>query len=421
MRVPSVPRTAAECLGTITHAYPKTPLSDARVLAALRKPVWPDGETRAVWEIANGKKNICIVVSDSTRQTAANRVLPIMIKALCERGCSADRIRIVVATGIHRPPTPTEIEKILGPSVAARFVSRITSHDPDNESNLVCVGSTSRGYRVKLNRLAVESDCLMTLGAVTYHYHAGFGGGRKSIAPGLASRDTIAHNHSLALDFERNEFREGVEIGRLDGNPVSDEMLQAAMLCQPHIIVNTVVSPDGRLAGIVSGHLDAAHRAACRALQQFARVDLREPADFVIAACGARDWIQAHKALVNAARAVKPDGFVVLAAPCPEGLGNERFREWVKIRDITELFKRLKHLPEVNGQTAVSTRRHAPRTVLVSQMSRTDIQDLGMETSPDIESAVQLVLRKLAEAGRNRPRYYVMPDATHVTPFIVQS
>jgi len=362
------------------------------------------------------------VVSDATRRTAVNRILPLVLRGLRERGCSMDRIHIVVATGIHRAPTADEIEMILGHDVARELRGRITPHDPDDESALAHAGETRRGCKVRLNRRAMESDCLIVFGAVSYHYHAGFGGGRKSIVPGLAARDTIALNHSLALDHEKNSFRRGVQIGRLDGNPVSEEMLEGAMLRRPDIIVNTVVSPDGRLVGVASGHLDAAHRAACAMLERCARADISEPADLVLAtAPGARDWIQAHKALLNAARAAGPDGLVALWAPCPEGLGNERFRMWARMRDIPEMFRLLKKSPEVNGQTAVSTRLHAPRTVLVTRMPARDIEDLGIETQPDMESAIRSALRRTAASGRKRPRYYLMPDAGHVTPFISQS
>ncbi len=408
----------AECLGVLDAAPCAAPLGDAAIGHALSHPVWKQGGGGSVFERIRPGESVCLVVSDQTRRTAADRVLPVLLRGLQARGCRPGDMTVAVASGIHRPPTPAEIRVLLGPAMARLFEGRIVCHDPDAPAGLVDVGRLRGGHPVRLARCAAEADRLVLLGAASYHYHAGFGGGRKSLVPGLADRATIALTHSLTLDPRADGFAPGVEIGRLDGNPVSEAMLEAARLHPPDFIVNTVLAPDGALAGLAAGDLDAAHRAACRLVERVDRAPVRRLADLVVATAEpAATWIQAHKALFNASRAVHAAGRMVLVAPCAEGLGNERFRYWVTRPSLAELYRGLRQSPEVNGQTALSTRLRGPRAVLVTRLPDRDRADLGIRTAPDAETAVRLALDDLARAGVRRPTCYLMPSALSVVPF----
>jgi len=408
----------AECLGAIQPPDHLPILSDDGIRAALAQPLWPDDNTRTVFDIVRAGEPVCFVVSDHTRHTAADRLLPIAIAGLAGKGCSVDDMFVVFASGIHRRPEPHEVARILGENVASQFHGRIFFHDPDEDAGLTAVGTTRRGHTVRLNRRAVEATRLILVGAATYHYHAGFGGGRKSLVPGLADRDTIAQNHGLTLDPETDHMHPSVQPGVLDGNPVAEEMLEAARLHPPDMIINTVLSPAGDLVGVFCGDLDTAHRAACRQVEKACRVDLAERADFVLASAAASNWIQAHKALYNAHRAARQGGRIVLEAHCPEGLGNERFRHWIRTETVEEIYAGLRRAPEVLGQTALSTKMRGKQVVLVTQMPEADAKDLGIETAPDVDSALRRVIAGLKEEGVGRPSYYRMPLARYTVPFV---
>lgn len=420
----TVSLSQAECLGTIASDYRGQPLSHDDIQAVLAAAVFLDETVRPVFDLVNPGESVCIVVSDHTRRTAADLILPVLLKGLRARGCSLEDMFILFASGIHRHPIPPEIEKILGAETAKEFSGRIYLHDPDDKKELVCVGRISTGQEVWINRRAVAADRLILIGSASFHYHAGFGGGRKSIVPGIAGRETIVFTHSLTIDPRDDRICPGVAIGALDSNPVSEAMFECARFCPPDFIVNTVLAPDGSLMGVFAGEMDIAHRAACRLVEKISKVNISRKADFVIASAGsASNWIQSHKAFYHAHLAVHERGRVILEAKCPEGIGNERFRYWVQKRNLAEIYSGLRLFPEVLGQTALSTRERAPRTVLVTQMNQTDLADLGMRSANNLDSAVRIVLDDLASAGINppgrinQPSYYLMPDAMYVVPF----
>jgi nickel-dependent lactate racemase len=363
-------------------------------------------------------ESVCFVVSDSTRKAATDRILPMLIEELGRAGCRVDDMHVLVATGVHRPPTEEELRAILSPPVAGMLHARIRVHDADDEANLVLVGTTRRGHPVRINRLAVACNRLILIGTATYHYHAGFGGGRKSLVPGIAARRTIAFNHSLTLDPAADRIHPDVRVGVLDGNPVAEEMLESARFCPPDLIVNTVLSPAGKLIGVFAGDMDMAHRTACRMVEQTCRVVIDEPADLVVAsAIGAPNWIQSHKALFNAHRAMAAGGRIVLMAPCPEGVGDERFRYWVRKPTLDAIYAELRVSPDVNGQTALSTRTRGAAAILVTELPDADVSELGMRRAASVNAALERAVAELRERGIDRPSCLLMPDARYTVPF----
>jgi nickel-dependent lactate racemase len=418
--LPRPAETEARCLGVLEGGVCPPRLTDADITVRLLQPIWPSGAGPTVFDAIRPGEKALFAVPDQTRAAAVDRVLPAIVAGLARRGCRVADLSVVFATGTHRGPTEAEVLSILGPAMAAVFAGRIHTHDANDASGLVEVGRVGGGHLVRLNRRAVECDRLVLMGSASYHYHAGFGGGRKCLVPGLADRDTIAYTHSLALDPTSDRMDPRVQAGVLDGNPVAEAVMAAARLHPPSATVNTVLGPGGDLVGLFSGEMDAAHRAACRLVEAVDRVNVAEPADLAIAdAADAPNWIQAHKALFNAHRAIRPGGRVVLRAPCPEGLGGERFRYWVKMRDVAALCRELRRSAEVNGQTALSTRTRGADAILVTDMGARDVEDLGLETAPTMEEAIRRALASLRRGALGRPpTYYLMPHARHVVPFV---
>lgn len=373
----------------------------------------PIGLARTIFEIVRPGERVTIIVSDSFRETGMDLVLPALINGLNDVGVPDDDVTFLVATGTHRGPTPEESAHILGREIYGRFAGRVITHDPHDAASMVYVGTTSRGTPVEVNKVAHECDRVIATGAVVLHYFGGFGGGRKSLLPGVTSVKTIAHNHAMNLDAEVDELDPDVRIGVMDGNPVAEDMLEGARMMKCDYIINTVLNGEGRVAKIFAGELEAAHRAAADYAHDLFTVRIDEKADLVIASSGStRNFVQTHKALYNAYQAVKPEGRIILVAECPEGLGGEQFVKWLRLGSPSAIIAGLRKQSEINGQTALSTLHKGRITTMVTSLSDADVSRLGATKSMGLQEA----LDELEGQFSQEPTFYLMPTAAYTVP-----
>lgn len=364
---------------------------------------------------------VAIVVSDSFRKTGVDQLLPGLLGYLLENGVHEERISFLFATGAHRAPTEKERSAILGAAVYKQFRGRAFAHDPGDRDNLIFKGETSRGTPVYVNRRAEDADFVLLTGTVVLHYFGGFGGGRKSVVPGIAGTDTIAANHALNLHPSENRLNPDVAIGRTAGNPVAEDMLEAAMRCGQFFLVNTVLNRRGAIAGLYCGDLAAAHDAACQFAREQFTVAIGEQADLTVASAGsAKNFVQSHKALYNAWQATKPGGVIVLLAPAPEGFGGDRFVEWLALGNFEAIIAELRKNAEINGQTALSTLEKSPNTLFVTGLSAEQVELLGGRKAGDLQSALATATAELAAKGIANPRCCVMPSAGATVPVLTQ-
>jgi nickel-dependent lactate racemase len=395
-------------------AVPALTEAAARLRHALRQPIGMDGT--ALHGIHCGER-VAIVLSDAFRHTGIGELLPVLVQEVQRRDVQEKDLFFLVATGVHRPPTVPELQKIMGEGLFERCAARCYPHDPKDADRLVFVGKTSRGTPVWLNRRLVEADRVILTGPIVPHYFAGFGGGRKSVVPGLAGERTIASNHSLNLHGTEDRLNPDVQIGRLAGNPVAEDMAEAADFVPVECIVNTVLNREGRIAGLFVGDRTAAHEAGCAFASRIYETPLPRAADLVIASAGAaRNFVQSHKALFNAYRAMKPDGRIVFLTPCQEGLGASGFGEWLGLGSRHAVITHLRTNAEINGQTALSTLEKAPSAVMVTGMDELEVHRTGGRKAANFQAAVDLCLRELADAGVHNPSVCLMPSASHTVP-----
>jgi len=357
-----------------------------------------------------------LVVSDQTRKTAADRVLPVLLREWQRHGLDLERFSLVVACGTHRTPTHPELLQIIGPEAFRLLTPRITAHDAFN-TPCTRVGTTSRGTPVELNRNAVEVDAVITIGAVLFHYFAGFTGGRKSIVPGLASAATIARNHSLTIDLEHQRPDPAVGLGRLTGNPVAEDLDEAAEFLSARATVQTVVDAAGNTAGVFAGNLRDAHQSACRLAADIFGFPLRQPVDIVIGTAGpARNWLQSHKALVNATEARTNNGIVLLHAPCTEGLGSASLARWLGTRKQRDIIRGIAETADINAQTALSTLTRGSRAILLNVEDPDVVAVTGIPCAEDLKDALTQARDRLPDNGRGTPTILPMPEAWLTVP-----
>ncbi|HEV3470727.1 MAG TPA: nickel-dependent lactate racemase [Pyrinomonadaceae bacterium] len=378
------------------------PLADAEVGALIDDPI----DAQPLEEIISPGESVLVVVSDATRATGSAQVVNLLARRLVQLGVSPRDLRVIFATGIHRPVTAGEKLELLTPFVAQRV--RTLDHDARDPAQHVSLGETERGTPVELNRALFDHSHVVLTGAIGFHYFAGFTGGRKSVCPGLASARTVEATHLQALDFEKGGRRAGVGPGRLDGNAVHEECERVAAEVAPSFIVNTVVDSRGRVARVYAGDWRAAHRRACAeyADAHTVKIDARRPVVIVTAGGAPHDLnlIQAHKALEMASYACEEGGTVVLVAECADGTGRPDFLKWFDAADARELEGRLRQSYEVNGQTAWSLLAKAERfrVHLVSELEDEDVRRMRMHPARTVEEALAQV--KGAAAGYLMPR-----------------
>lgn len=356
---------------------------------ALNQPTGSDSLTDLV---VPGEK-IAVVIPDLTRRAAVDVYLPLLTSRLLSAGISPDDIDIVVALGIHRPLEDGELRKLVGGQVWGRF--RVVNHDPDTKGANVDLGITERGIPVQINRMVAAADRVILTGGIAYHYFAGYGGGRKTFLPGVASRHSCETHHRMVVYWRRKELPGSMAPGILDDNPVHLEMLQACSFAPPIFLFNVVTDPRGRIIGAFSGDLQAAHNEACRMHDNFYRREITSPFELVIASAGGYpkdiNFVQAHKGLYGAHMPVEEGGVVVLLAQCREGAGNRDMFSWFsRCRSEEDWLRELDTDYQINAQTAFSTwlRVRRAHTILVSHLDPAEVRKMGMIPAGSVQQAL---------------------------------
>ncbi len=332
-------------------------LTDAEIGSKFDNPI----DSPPIEEIVGQGASVLIVVPDATRQTASGQIVNLLVRRLIANGTMPFDIRIIFATGIHRQVTEAEKQMILTPFINQRI--KTLDHNPRDLAQIINLGETSGGIPIQLNRALTEHDHVIIVGGISFHYFAGFTGGRKLICPGLASTRTISATHKLAFDCDINYRREGVDTGILDGNAVHEAFMEVVKQFPPSFSINTIVNESGEATDLFCGDWISAHRAACESYAEKHTIEIAEKRDLVIVSCGGFphdiNMIQAHKALDMASRACADGGTIIFLAECADGLGRKDFLSWFEAENSDALAEKLCESYQVNGQTAWNLLRKA--------------------------------------------------------------
>ncbi len=377
-----------------------------------------DACNKSISSFRTGEK-VVIVTSDITRYTGSEIYLPLLVERLNRQGIADDDIEILIALGIHRKQTEHEHQKILGP-LHGRI--RVSDHECDDHDSLSLIGTTSNGIKVRINRKAVEADHLILTGTIGFHYFAGFGGGRKSVLPGIASRKACMASHFTVLNPGEGSGKNPLAVtGNLEGNPVHRAMVEGCALAKPAFILNTVLAADKRIIAVFAGDWREAHEAGCRFCHEQFAYPLAEKSDLVVASCGGFpkdiNLIQAHKSMEYAAQSIKDGGVMILLAECRDGFGNGTFFNWFRHKRLDEFETALRAQYEINGQTAYSLLQKAQRfrIILVSQFPAKQVEEMGLIPAQTLDEAMGIAGLMLPKEWR----CYLMPEAGSVLPVAV--
>ncbi len=320
--------------GNVAHVLRQRPLPTLDdPMAATRDALAQPIGAAPLAEIARGRRDACIVVSDLTRPVPNAVILPPVLETLADAGLPPERVTILVATGLHRPNTEAELREMLGDEVMASGCA-IVNHDARADGEQMDLGRTARGTPALVDRRYVEADLKILTGLVEPHLMAGYSGGRKAICPGIAGRDTIMVFHGPAL-LEPPAAR----AGNLVANPVHEEALAVAGLAGgADLIVNVTIDERRAITGVFAGEMRAAHVAAMARCEAQTKVVLDRPADIVVTSGGGYPLdltlYQSTKGIVAAGPICRDGGTIIIAQQNAEGLGSDDFAALITCGDV---------------------------------------------------------------------------------------
>ncbi len=401
-----------DLVGTLVsglHGYVSKKDGRTLVEEAMTAPVG----TPPLATLAMGKKKVVIIASDHTRPVPSRVILPPMLREIRKGNPDAD-ITILIATGCHRPSTREELTEKFGEEIVAN--ERIVMHIATEDENMVHLGTLPSGGALRINRLAAEADLLVAEGFIEPHFFAGFSGGRKSVLPGVAARETVLANH--CSEFIASPF---ARTGILDGNPVHEDMLWAARRAKLAYIVNVVINEHKEAVYAVAGDAVEAHRQGCEFLLGLCRVS-PVPADIAISTNGGypldQNIYQAIKGMTAAEATVKTGGVIIMLARSADGHGGEAlFRQMSEEPDIAEIERSLlargrgETVPD-QWQTQILVRILSKATVIYVSDAPDEIVS-AMHMTP-AHSIGEALTRAKAILQNDRPSITAIPDGISV-------
>ncbi|MEA2022051.1 MAG: nickel-dependent lactate racemase [Candidatus Caldatribacteriota bacterium] len=356
-----------------------------------------------------GAEKVLVIVNDITRPTPYDVILPPLLEELHYIGIRKENIIFIIATGSHRGNSKEEIIEIFGEDIASCY--KFMNHD-DQKSQMKDFGQLKSGNRLLVNSIVSEVDFVITTGVIVPHYFAGFSGGRKSILPGICGRKTIEANHS-------NMIHPDTRAGNLKGNPVHEEMQEAAEKVGVDFNINVVTDENHQIIEIVAGELYTSWQQGVEVCKKTYLCPIKRKAEVVITSTGGYpkdiNVYQAQKALENAYQAIKPGGTIILLAECPEGYGQATFERWIEeASSIDDIINRLKKKFVLGGHKAFSIARVAKEVevLLISSLPQDKVHKLFFIPMENITRALNYVREKHGEDFKA----YILPLGNTVVP-----
>lgn len=356
---------------------------------------------------------VTLVVSDITRAWMHQDQIVEPLVSFLHEACKVPyaHMVILIALGTHRPNTEEEMKQIVSPAVYENV--QVINHNCD-ASDLVYVGTTSRGTRVEVNPLVVGRKVIL-IGGTVHHLMAGFGGGRKSVLPGVSSRRSIRENHERALSPTEKKTDDKVGSGKLSLNPIHEDMDEAAALVAPVFGINLVVASSGKHSGLFCGNWRTAWEASCRYQKQCYEVPVDHLADVVIVSCGGYpkdiNLYQAIKSPLNAINAMKPGGTLLFLAECRDGGGAKDYFDWIRPLKEGRLDEALRADFTIGGYIFYATCEWLRRgnIFLMSELPPELVKEMNITSAPQIET----LLKQIDFTGKD---VYVVPYGGYVLP-----
>jgi nickel-dependent lactate racemase len=395
---------------------PRYPDPHAAVDYALSHPVASPPFER----LAQGCRSACILICDITRPVPNHLFLRPVIERLHAAGIALDNICVLVATGLHRPNVGDELAEVVGdPWVLANV--RVENHFARDAAAHVDLGSTTvRRTPVKLDRRFVEADLRIATGLVEPHFMAGYSGGRKVIAPGIAHEDTIRTFHSAR--FMENPAASQCN---LEGNPLHEEQLEIVRMLGNVYAINTVIDENRQLVHVNCGDVIESHLAAVAFVAESTRVPVGRRFGTVLTSSAGhpldKTYYQTVKAMVTPLGIVAEGGTIIVVSACSEGLGSAEYRQAQQrllslgpdafLRSL--LAKDFADIDEWQTEMLLKSTRATRVQLYTTGLGESERAMTGVEMIDSVEEAIAQSLLRANDAD-----IAVIPEGPYVVPVV---
>ena len=392
---------------------PGLPDQEGAIRTAVRDPV---GGVAPLRKLARSADTVAISVCDITRPMPSATALPVVLRELSH--LRDENIVILVATGTHRANSAHELRRMLGAGIVDRY--NVVNHDAFDDGELLHAGETDGGVPIHLNRLWVEADLRITLGFVEPHFFAGFSGGPKMVAPGLAGFETIMRLHNAEMiAHPRSTW------AVIAGNPIHDSIRAIARQTGVDFAMDVTINRDHQITSVYAGEPSVVHRAACRFAKTMAMQAVDQPFDVVITTNSGypldQNLYQAVKGMSAAAQVVRPGGTIICAAECSEGIPDHgQYGRLLRSADSPAELLRMIATPghDVHDQWQVQIQAQiqmkAQVSVKADGLTDDQVRRAHLEPVDDVGEAATEALRVAGPGGR----LCVIPEGPQTIPYL---
>jgi nickel-dependent lactate racemase len=387
----------------------------AAIQAALRNPIG----CPPLVDLARAGERVGIIFNDITRPTPN----PLLLRALLGElsHIPKENITLFIALGTHRPNTGEELHTMLG-DLAFEGYSIVQNHSFD-QGTQVNIGKTSRGNEIWINRELMECPVKILTGFIEPHFFAGFSGAGKAVMPGMAGQETVLRNHSA-----QNIAHPKATWGNTWGNPIWEEVREAARLAGASFLLNVTLNRDKAVTGVFTGDLDEAHTCGVDFVRQTAMVAVNEPFDIVVTTNSGYpldlNLYQAVKGMSAAAQVVRPGGAILCAAECwdgipDHGLYGQLLREASSPQELLDRIMAPGFLKQDQWQAQIQAQIQLKAEVYVHSSYLSEDQIRGALLKP--AASVESTLAELVSVYGPSARICLLPEGPQTVPYLAQS
>jgi len=401
---------------TVIAKNPMPVLADpkAAIIEAINNPVGGG----VLDDLAGPGKTACILICDITRPVPNGLFLPILIKRMMDQGVTASDITVLVATGLHRPNEGAELEELVGSEWVMNTVN-IVNHFARDDATHTDLGKTeTRGTSVLIDSRFVDADIKIATGLVEPHFMAGYSGGRKVIAPGVAHADTITTFHNAEFMENPNAIN-----CNLIGNPLHEEQLEIVKMVGGALALNTVIDEHRQLSMVTFGEIIESHAQAVNFVKSYTEVTVPQLFKTVVTSTAGypldKTYYQTVKGMVGAMDILEPGGNLIIASACDEGMGSDEFVESQKRlislgpdEFLTEIQKKSRaDIDEWQTEMQLKPMRIGTIHLYTDGLSDEELVLTGVNIVTSVEDAIA---QSVQQSGDNR--IAVIPEGPYVIP-----